>query len=457
MEQVQIYTDGGSNEIRGDYFGGWGFAGKTPEGKEFGGYGACTTTVNGEDIINRRATNNVAELDAYIKAANHAVDNGYKNVKFMLDSQYVLKGATSYVDKWVGTGWKTKLGQPVANKEKWLDVLDVRAKLKSNNIQAEYGWVKGHSGDEMNEKADAAATAGKALAFDNVTVPVYNKFEVEAKDKLKKVKQTFHKFLCCRRMPMINYDEVPTRPESEHYVYYNVNFDDKDEVKTRYFGRPGSDTLEGVILLKDKDDTVDIIRDAVRDDMMLRPVPYTIHWDKASGKKNNAEIKVFGKSCITRPLGELRVRGHDVIANYIEQTRLFFDGFKSLEDKYLLIDRYLKGQLREENIVDITDMFIELDDKGKQKVKADVKKQARFDYTFTNKNGNLKIMLTPNVDIPVIAKFGQFIKQCGSIKIKLVVHNSNGCMAHYSVVIEGVDDESYAIFDCPYRNTVFFK
>lgn len=456
MEQVSIYTDGGSNEVRGDFFGGWGFAGKDTKGVEFGGYGACTATVNGSVSINRRATNNVAELDAYLEAGKYAIKNGLKDVKFMLDSQYVLKGATAYVDKWVSNGWRTKVGAPVANKEKWVDVLALRKELAKNNITTDYGWVKGHNGDEGNEKADAAATAGKALAFDGKTDPVFNVVESDVAEKLKKAKQTWHKLLCCRRMPMINFDNIPKREESGHYLYYMVNFDDKDEVKSRYFGRPGSDTLEGVILLKEKDETVDIIRDAVRDDMMLRPVPYTIHWDKASGKKNNAELSVFGKSCITRPSGELRIRGHDVITSYIEQTRLFFDGFESLENKYMLLDSYLKGKFRDEMVVDITDMFTIDDAKGKQKLNDDVKKAPKLITHYESKHGKINITITPNVDIPVIAKFGQFIKQCGRIKVKMLVHNANDLMAHFSFLVEG-DDGSYALFDCPYRNMGFFK
>jgi len=78
-------------------------------------------------------------------------------VEIVSDSTYVVK---CFHDKWhVGwlrRGWKNSQGQPVANRDLW-EVLIPLVLTGSREIQ--FTWVKGHSGDLMNDFVDALATA----------------------------------------------------------------------------------------------------------------------------------------------------------------------------------------------------------------------------------------------------------------------------------------------------------
>jgi ribonuclease HI len=82
------------------------------------------------------------------------------SVTLYTDSKYVMDGITSWINGWKRNGWKTAAKQPVKNADLWqaLDAAVARHEI-------EWRWVKGHSGDPGNERADALADAGAALAL----------------------------------------------------------------------------------------------------------------------------------------------------------------------------------------------------------------------------------------------------------------------------------------------------
>jgi ribonuclease HI len=77
------------------------------------------------------------------------------DVKLYIDSQYVLKGMTEWIRGWKARGWKTADKKPVKNDDLWIR-LDAAAKPH----KIKWIWVKGHAGNEMNERADQLANKG---------------------------------------------------------------------------------------------------------------------------------------------------------------------------------------------------------------------------------------------------------------------------------------------------------
>lgn len=131
------YTDGGCVGNPGP--GGWGVHVEYPDGRviELGG---------GE----LQTTNNRMELRAAIEAARAVAD--WPAATIVADSQYVLKGVTSWVAGWKRNGWKTQVGQPVLNQDLW-EELDAVA-----TDRLTWEWAKGHSGVPGNERCDAIAS-----------------------------------------------------------------------------------------------------------------------------------------------------------------------------------------------------------------------------------------------------------------------------------------------------------
>lgn len=98
-------------------------------------------------------TNNQMELSAAIIGASLIIGN--ESAKIRTDSNYVIKGMNEWISGWKKKGWKTSTGSPVKNESLWRE-LDGLCQKK--NI--EWEWVKGHSGDFGNEKADSLANVG---------------------------------------------------------------------------------------------------------------------------------------------------------------------------------------------------------------------------------------------------------------------------------------------------------
>ena len=141
MRSVQIYTDGACKGNPGP--GGWGallLCG--PSEKELFG---------GEPVT----TNNRMELMAVIKALT-ALQRPC-HVVLYLDSEYVRKGITEWIVGWKARGWRTAAKQPVKNVDLW-QALD--ALVSQGGHKIDWRWVRGHTGDAGNERADALANLG---------------------------------------------------------------------------------------------------------------------------------------------------------------------------------------------------------------------------------------------------------------------------------------------------------
>jgi len=139
--RVEIWTDGACSGNPGP--GGWG-AILTFNGveKELSG---------GEGLT----TNNRMELMAAISALEALTRPCAINLH--TDSIYVRDGVTGWIHNWKKRGWKTADKKPVKNVELWQ-----RLDQATQRHDIEWKWVKGHAGDEMNERADALARAGMA-------------------------------------------------------------------------------------------------------------------------------------------------------------------------------------------------------------------------------------------------------------------------------------------------------
>ena len=99
------------------------------------------------------STNNQMELAAVIEGLRTL--NQPCQVTLHVDSSYVMNGMRSWITGWKRNGWKTAAKKPVKNVELW-QALD----LEVGRHTVHWVWVKGHSGDPGNERADALANQG---------------------------------------------------------------------------------------------------------------------------------------------------------------------------------------------------------------------------------------------------------------------------------------------------------
>ena len=136
---VRLYTDGACKGNPG--VGGWGALLRCG-GREKELYGGEADT-----------TNNRMELMAVIQGLNALTRPCV--VEVWLDSEYVKNGITQWMTNWKRRGWKTADKKPVKNAELWRE-LDAAAQRHT----VTWHWVRGHTGHEGNERADALANRG---------------------------------------------------------------------------------------------------------------------------------------------------------------------------------------------------------------------------------------------------------------------------------------------------------
>ena len=141
--EIKIYTDGACIGNPGP--GGWAaivlFENKKKE--LFGG--------------EKLTTNNRMELTAAIKGLEYCAKQekkqlSLKNVRIFTDSNYVKEGITVWINTWEKNNWKTTDKKNVKNVDLWKKLKEL---VKSKQI--EWCWIKGHSGDPMNDLADKLA------------------------------------------------------------------------------------------------------------------------------------------------------------------------------------------------------------------------------------------------------------------------------------------------------------
>lgn len=136
---VRMWTDGACKGNPG--VGGWGVLMR---------YGDHQKELFGGEPL---TTNNRMELTAVIEGLR-ALTRSCR-VELHVDSAYVMNGVQKWMPGWKRNGWKTSDKKPVKNAELWRELDDEVARHTVGWV-----WVKGHSGDPGNERADQLANQG---------------------------------------------------------------------------------------------------------------------------------------------------------------------------------------------------------------------------------------------------------------------------------------------------------
>ncbi len=136
---VIIYTDGACSGNPGP--GGWGVLLR---------YGKHEKELSGGE---GSTTNNRMELTAALRALQAL--NGTCRVDLYTDSEYLKKGVTEWMEGWKELGWKR--GKPgktkrLANADLWRALDHI-----TGEHDVRWHWVKGHAGNEENERVDDLA------------------------------------------------------------------------------------------------------------------------------------------------------------------------------------------------------------------------------------------------------------------------------------------------------------
>lgn len=136
-----IYTDGSC--IGNPGAGGWAMVVYFADGSTYEKGGSATD-----------ATNNRMEMQGAIAALQYLVDSGQTQpITIYTDSEYVINGMTKWIAGWKKRDWHTTDKKPVISQDLW-QILD-----QLNSDLVSWKHVRGHSGNQGNERCDEIAKA----------------------------------------------------------------------------------------------------------------------------------------------------------------------------------------------------------------------------------------------------------------------------------------------------------
>lgn len=169
---VEVYTDGSCLQNPGA--GGYAYIIRYWDSKNDNDMPEGGEIQNSQGF--RVSTNNRMEILAACRAIQHILgmvkDSGQcpewqsiSQVNLMSDSEYLCKAVNQgWLQKWKDNNWMTsgfggRQPKDVKNKDLWLQILQIQDECKSMNINLTFSWVKGHNGNEYNERCDKMAVA----------------------------------------------------------------------------------------------------------------------------------------------------------------------------------------------------------------------------------------------------------------------------------------------------------
>ena len=141
---TEVWTDGACQPNPG--LGGWGYMARAADGRVTEAFGG-----------DRHTTNNRMELTAILMALKALPDQAVAVI--YSDSQYAVNGLTSWSKNWARRDWRKKDGAEIPNRDLWLALEEQKMR-----VDARFRWVRGHSGNTGNERADRLADVGRLSA-----------------------------------------------------------------------------------------------------------------------------------------------------------------------------------------------------------------------------------------------------------------------------------------------------
>lgn len=475
-----LYTDGSFRQNKA----GWGVHGYTytnvamstklpqkqqPTSKGYADVPAnetCTVLeyIDGFGPVTNNPTNNTAELSAAIKGFEIAKQHSVKNLTMWMDSEYVRKGLTQYVNKWIANGWTKVDGNPVANRDYWENLLALKTDYTKSGGKLALQWIKGHSGDIGNDKADENSVLGGGTKG---TAPTMVVTEPGAIEKLKKTVVN-PLILESRLLCSVGKHVKPTG----YYYMYNLGRMHTYGGKPRdtkldklvkadlLLGRRISEATLGVYKSKEPEEYLDSViqmhSDAFGGEMDQLAI---INLSAAFSKVARHKIETIGVAGLQQyPENNILATSDFVlVSKTLEPPRLAFQAVSAFGILQRQLDDFLSGDPGASvDVIDVTSSFFETIE-GKKPVhrllKTITSSTPSIDITLDYKGHKIKVKLVVGIDIPArnqLARIG-----AGEAKVSVLISASGPNAYTFSTVFN--TDDGDAIFASPYTQFILQK
>jgi ribonuclease HI len=443
---LTLYCDGSARPNPG--MGGLGIYGKDDAGNEFDIFGHVGNVV----------TNNRAELLAYIRVLELLLAGHWVEAHVYFDSRYVLDGAERHLRGWRKNGWKTKEGNAISNMDMWQTIDSLQQAVKQRKIRLVYHWVKGHSDDPGNERADQNANRGRLAAekkIEELVIQVKGTEEstdpsvAEAKPSKPKP-ASYNKLISGKRLVFTT--NTPMRTVDNRHIYLSANFDDRGGFNGKHFGTEAPDTLMSVLVTPNPVEQFEAIiehQNAVTPDDFVQPV--IMMMDRVTKPAIWEQLTIHGKAHLDhKRLNIVTVEG-EPLTIYVRPPRRAYEGVDTLMQLLDQLERYTTNHsCTRTEYLDITEHLVT---KGKKewKLLKEIKgSDAAVTIPVLHGNKTISLTLTFNIDLPTRNHLNAVGKTVDHMKVVLVKYGQQNAGFRYAVIIEA--DEDRAIYASPFSN-----
>ena len=205
------------------------------------------------------AQSSTAELTAAIQGLKVIDQVQAQKGLILTDSEYVIKGVYDYSPKWIAQNWIKRDGEPVKNKELWQELIAHKQGLEAKGVHLEMKWVKGHAGELGNESADKLATRGRSYCGQFNEYPTDQVFySMLPAAGYWSPKYDYNRFLFMPCWYFVTNTDLGQVSEDGRHIYLCGRHGSEDD----QFGKRVADHSFAVMLLKEREPILDIVKDA---------------------------------------------------------------------------------------------------------------------------------------------------------------------------------------------------
>lgn len=418
-------------------------------------------------------TNNVGELTAFVRALE-IIDQVFPDVAVVYsDSEYVIKGM-SYIEGWKKNNWLTSTGKPVANKDIWLQLDELKNKILLNKIPFTVKWIKGHADKKEAEKkenekrsdsnlpnmfADKLATIGASIANSlNYGIDTTNnngvlEYEVTI-DELKNDKNPdkIHPLLVNNRV----YLTYGGRENKNIFFIGNPGH----QVEDIFIGKQIPDAQIGIVYVADRDPIIEMIEEEQNKWLYqhygYNNLMYCLNLANISSSKVYRELEKYGANFISRPKGIPNLetptgKGLTYVHDPVFLALKNFDKISELNNvlmSYCNQDKLIKVMDITHELYDTVEMTVEKDLLGNE-ITTPVGKAFKKSLSTNMKTLSLdvevgndqfikdlhkrKITLTCGIDMPRRNQLKAMEEEFPSVK--LLIWNQSGSLYTYAFLM----------------------
>lgn len=350
------------------------------------------------------STNNAAELEAAIVALTIGLFMAVTTIGIHCDSRYVLQGATERLNKMRQMDFfDSSAQQSIKNADRWRVLSALIAECELKHIPIEWQWVKGHSGNIGNGKADELATRGIILGRNN---HFSSDIHFSGAKGYWNPTSDYDRFLNESRWFFQTKQNTVVDDASGLYTYYLGNSAIPDEDR----GKPAGDVNYAVVKMKTKDPVLERLETYIQSlrpdkfneiivgrlDYIFAPAVYT-------DLLNNGTVFLMQKQA---PLLNLWASDNMPLTRELTPPRRAYECVQHLSTLEILLNRFMNNDLDSSQYVlnDISSVIYE-----KAEIGPDLKKKrlgkirSHIDTSLASLTVPLKSVISPDATEVVLS------------------------------------------------------